>query len=127
MRRAAVVGAVACTLLWWPAAAGAHGLGKRANLPLPEWLFGTAAAVVLVVSFLALAVLWSRPRIEGANGWRPLPRVGRLLGSARLELACHLVGVLLLLVVLVACFAGVQEPADNFAPTFVYITFWVGL
>jgi hypothetical protein len=82
---------------------------------------------VLVVSFVALAVLWSRPRIDGTDDWRPLPRVARLLGSAGLEFACQITGVVLLVVVLVAGFAGVQESDDNFAPTFIYITFWVGL
>jgi hypothetical protein len=105
----------------------AHGLIQRANLPIPEWLFGGAAAVVLVVSFLALAVLWPQPRIEGANGWRPLPGAGRPLGSRVLEEACQAVGVALLALVLVAGFAGEQGADENFAPTFVFITFWVGL
>jgi hypothetical protein len=127
MRRAWIAVSAAAIFLGLPAAAGAHGLVQRANLPIPEWLFGTAAAIVLFVSFMALALLWSRPRIEGSNGWRPLPRVGRVLGSPALERACHVAGALLLVVVLVAGFAGVQEADDNFAPTFIYITFWVGL
>ncbi|MDQ3997338.1 MAG: hypothetical protein M3303_10010, partial [Gemmatimonadota bacterium] len=49
---------VAAVALVVPAAAQAHGLVQRANLPIPEWLFGTAAAIVLVVSFAALALLW---------------------------------------------------------------------
>ena len=57
----------------------AHGLVQRSSLPIPEWLFGWAAAAVLVVSFFALAVLWPKPRLEDP-GWRPLPRVGRVLG-----------------------------------------------
>jgi hypothetical protein len=36
----------------------AHGLVLRSDLPIPEWLFAWAAAMVLVVSFVALAVLW---------------------------------------------------------------------
>ena len=42
----------------------AHGLVQRANLPLPEWLFGWAAAVVLVVSF---ARSRSRGRARGSS------------------------------------------------------------
>ena len=41
----------------------AHGLVQRADLPLPEWLFGYAAAAVLIVSFVALAILWPQPRL----------------------------------------------------------------
>src|ERR671923_1875561 len=42
----------------------AHGIVGRADLPIPEAMFGAAAAAVLVISFLALATLWSEPRLE---------------------------------------------------------------
>ena len=71
-----------------PAAAGAHGLVQRENLPIPEWLFGWAAAAVLVISFAALAALWPRPRLEDSDAWRPLPGgLGRALGSRAVEVA----------------------------------------
>ena len=61
--------------------AHAGGLLGRADLPIPEWLFGWAAAVVLIVSFVALAVLWPEPRLEG-DRWRPLPgSVGKAIAS----------------------------------------------
>ena len=110
-----------------PAPALAHGLVQRANLPLPEWLFAWAAAVVLVVSFVALAVLWPQPRLEHA-GWRPLPgRLGALLGSRLVEVAAGALGVALLALVIVAGFVGSKNALSNFAPTFVFITFWVGV
>src|SRR4051812_22926333 len=103
----------------------AHGLVQRANLPLPEWLFGWAAAVVLVVSFAALGVLWSRPRLE-EDDWRPLPRgIGRLIGSAPVEIACGAFGFLLLAVTIVAGYVGPPDPLSNFTPVFVLIIFWV--
>ena len=46
----------------------AHGLVGRSDLPIPEWLFGWAAAIVLIVSFVALAVLWPEPKLEGDRG-----------------------------------------------------------
>jgi hypothetical protein len=110
-----------------PAPALAHGLVQRANLPLPEWLFGWAAAVVLVVSFVALAILWPQPRLE-RDRWRSLPgALGRLLGSRGLEVALGALGVGLLALVLVAGFAGSLNSKSNFAPMFVFNTFWVGL
>jgi hypothetical protein len=110
-----------------PAPALAHGLVQRASLPLPEWLFGWAAAVVLVVSFVALAILWPQPRLE-RDRWRPLPGgVGRLLAGRPVELAAGALGVALLALVVVAGFGGSQNALSNFAPTFVFITFWVGL
>jgi hypothetical protein len=109
-----------------PSAAVAHGLIQRANLPIPEWLFGWAAAIVLIVSFVALAVLWPRPKLEHAS-WRPLPGgLGKALGSRPVEIACGLVGAGLLALVVAAGYVGSENSLNNFAPTFVLITFWVG-
>jgi hypothetical protein len=105
----------------------AHGIVQRANLPIPEWLFGWAAIMVLLVSFVALALLWPEPKLT-ADRWRPLPgRLGRILGSRALEMACGAIGVALLVLVVVAALAGTESPLNNFAPTFVFIIFWVGL
>jgi hypothetical protein len=105
----------------------AHGLAVRADLPIPAWLFGVAAGVVLVVSFVTLALLWKRPLLEDYD-WRPLhPRASRILTSRALELLCGAIGVFLFVLCVVAGFAGIQSPADNFTPTFVYVVFWVGL
>jgi hypothetical protein len=126
LRRAALFGAAVAALLA-PDAAHAHGLVQRANLPLPEWLFGWAAAAVLVVSFAALGVLWSRPRLESYE-WRPLPfGIGKALGSTAVEVATGAFGVLLLITTIVAGFVGPPDPLSNFAPVFVLIVFWVGM
>jgi hypothetical protein len=104
----------------------AHGLIQRSSLPIPEWLFGWAAAAVLVVSFVALAALWQSPRLQDP-GWRPLPGVGRLLGSRALEAVCGVIGVAMLVLIVVAGYTGPASPLDNLAPTFILIIFWVGL
>jgi len=110
-----------------PAQAAAHGLVVRADLPIPEWLFAWGAALVLIVSFVALAVLWPSPRLEPVR-WRPLSaKVGRALTSAPVEILAGAIGVALLLIVVWSGLAGVQSPQANFAPTFVYVTFWLGL
>ncbi len=118
---------LALAVLVVPLPAEAHGLVQRANLPIPEWLFGWAAAIVLLVSFVALAVLWPEPRLE-RDRWRPLPDpLGRALASRALEIACGAAGIVLLALVIVAGLAGTQSPLNNFAPAFVFIIFWVGL
>jgi len=107
--------------------ASAHGLAGRADLPIPEWLFGWGAAMVLVVSFVGLAVLWPEPRLQ-TPGWRPLPgRVGRVLASRPVEIACGGFGAFLLGLVVYAGLRGTQSPAANFTPTFIYVIFWLGL
>jgi hypothetical protein len=117
---AAALGAAAAALAC-PASAAAHGLGGRADLPLPAWLFGWGASVVLVVSFVALATLWPEPRLEHVRE-RPLFRMPRFVDPL-----CGAIGVLLFVVVVYSGIAGTAEEANNFAPNFVYIQFWVGL
>jgi hypothetical protein len=123
----AVLAGVAAVLAVPPASAEAHGISQRANLPIPEWLFGWAAAAVLVASFAGLAVLWPTPKLQ-ETGWRPLPGgIGRVLGSRPVEALCAAVGVGLLVVVILAGYLGGGSALDNLAPTFILIDFWVGL
>ena len=78
----------------------AHGIVGRTDLPIPQWLFGWAAAVVLVVSFVALAVLWPQPRLQDGGGFRPLPAgLSRVLTSRVVEVLCGAIGVALLFLV----------------------------
>ncbi|HYI98540.1 MAG TPA: hypothetical protein VEX36_02520 [Thermoleophilaceae bacterium] len=104
----------------------AHGIVGRSDLPIPEWLFGWAAAVVLVVSFVALAVLWPEPRLVGAR-FRALPGLSRVLRSWPVELVCGAIGVFLLGLTIYAGLDGTETSTANFAPTFVYVIFWLGL
>ena len=120
--------AMAAAALVAPPGAAAHGLAARADLPIPTWLFVWGAAAVIVVSFVALGALWREPRLEGDERFRPLPEmVGRVLTSRAVELLCGAVGVSLLVLVVWTGLAGVQSPQENFAPTFVYVIFWLGL
>lgn len=108
-----------------PAAAEAHGLAQRGQLPIPQWLFAWAAAAVLVISFFALAVLWPEPRLE-RDEWRPLPG-GRAFASASLQALWGAIGVGLLIVTVLAGYIGAGTALDNWAPTFILIIFWVGM
>jgi hypothetical protein len=105
----------------FPSAAHAHGFVGRQDLPIPRLLFVWAAFAVLVASFVGLAVLWPKPRLEGEQRERRvlvLPQVlSPLLG---------LLGVALFALVVYAGLAGTQTPTANLAPTAVYVLFWVG-
>jgi hypothetical protein len=125
LRRAAVPAATAALLVAaLPEPALAHGIQTKRELPIPEWLFGWGAALVLLVSFVALAVLWPKPRLEH-DEWRPLPRLSRVLASRPVEIACGAVGAFLLALLIYSGLAG--EEADNLVPTLVYVVFWVAL
>jgi hypothetical protein len=105
----------------------AHGLVGRSDLPIPEWLFVWAAVMVLIVSFVALAVLWPEPKLQRER-WRPLPGgLGRVLGSRPVEFVCGAIGVFLLGLVVYAGLRGTQSPTANIAPSFVFVFFWLGL
>ncbi|WP_354697868.1 hypothetical protein DSM112329_03519 [Paraconexibacter sp. AEG42_29] len=110
-----------------PALADAHGLVGRTDLPIPRWLFAWAAAAVLVVSFVALATLWPKPRLETATG--PAPGRTLLTLPARAgEVLCAAFGMGVFLVTVYAGFAGTQDaPTANLAPTVIYVVFWIGI
>lgn len=99
----------------------AHGVVGRADLPIPIALFGAAAAAVLVVSFLALAAGWSRPRLERVRE-RPLLRI-----PLAAEVVLGALGFLVFAITVYAGLAGTSVQRDNLAPTAVYVGFWVGI
>ncbi|MBB5959486.1 hypothetical protein FHS29_006107 [Saccharothrix tamanrassetensis] len=83
----------------------AHGVGGRHDLPLPLDLVLQGAAVALLASFLALGLLWTKPRFvaaerEGHREWWPVQ--------------------VLLLVALPFVPGGAW-------PHLVFVLFWVGL
>jgi hypothetical protein len=93
----------------------------KADLPIPVWLFSWAAAIVLVVSFVALSTMWTAPQLQEQ-------RRRRLIGLARpLEWLASAIGVGLFAVVVYSGFAGAQVTQANFAVTFIYVVFWVGM
>jgi len=99
----------------------AHGIVGRADLPIPAALFGAAAAIVLVVSFVALAAGWTRPRLErlSARPWLRLPLAA--------DVALGTVGVVVFAACIYAGLAGTDVRSENLAPALVYIVFWVGV
>ena len=119
-RLLALLGVLGAAGLAAPAGALAHGIVGRADLPIPVWLFSWAAAIVLVVSFVALSTLWTKPRLQKQHRWA-LVR----LPNALEWLAC-LIGVGLFALVVYSGFAGAQVPLANFSVTFIYVVFWVG-
>jgi len=118
---AASTGGAGAVALALPASADAHGIVGKADLPIPVWLFSWTAAIVLVVSFVALSTLWRSPQLQREHRRRlvALPRP--------LEWLAALVGLLAFVVVIYSGFAGAQVANANFSVTFIYVIFWVGI
>jgi hypothetical protein len=104
----------------------AHALVGKQDLPIPAWLFAWGASLVLIVSFAALAVGWTAPRLERER-WRPLPEwISRAVVNPVVETAAAAVGVGLLAVVVWSGLSGTEQPNANFSITFAFVTFWLG-
>jgi len=137
-----LLGAAALLALALPASADAHGIVGKADLPIPVWLFSWTAAIVLVVSFVALSTLWRTPQLQTEHRRRlrslrrssaslaassPAAAHGPTLTTKALEALAGLIGVALFALVVYSGFDGAQVANANFSVTFIYVIFWVGL
>jgi hypothetical protein len=106
----------------------AHGLPiGRQDLPIPAWLFAWGASVVLIVSFVALSVAWRESKFS-SDHWRPVPeRLSRPLTGRAAEIVTGAIGVFLFAAVVYTGLDGTDQPSLNFAVTFVFVTFWLGM
>jgi len=106
----------------------AHGIGGRADLPLPGELVLQAGGFVVLASFLAVGLAWRQPRFHTPVTGRPLPAaVQRMAGSDRARLAAQCVLLAVLAYLLVIAFAGAPDPDHNPTPRALYVLLWVGL
>ncbi|HEX4482446.1 MAG TPA: fenitrothion hydrolase [Solirubrobacteraceae bacterium] len=132
-----LLGVSALLALAAPAVAEAHGIVGKADLPIPVWLFSWTAAIVLVVSFVALSTLWRTPQLQREHRRRLFAnaravaaagadRRGLRLAPA-LETIAGVIGVALFALVLYSGFDGAQVANANFSVTFIYVIFWVGV
>lgn len=120
-RLLALLGAAVGLMVALPDAAFAHGFVGREDLPIPKWLFGWGATAVLVASFVGLAVLWPKPRLEDREErhWFSLPKI--------LDPICGALGLALFVLLIYAGYEGSPEAATNLVPVFVFVLFWVGV
>lgn len=104
----------------------AHGVGNRADLPLPFAALVVGAGLALLASFVGLAFLWRQPRLDASDGW-PIPAAVQSVLDARWFRGA-LAGLSLLLTgwVLMALVFG-RDDANNPVPYVVYVWLWVGM
>ncbi|HKX68676.1 MAG TPA: hypothetical protein VJN29_15775 [Intrasporangium sp.] len=103
-----------------------HGVGSRSDLPLPFGALVTSALAALLISFLAVGLLWREPRLRSSQGL-VLPGVlASVLDSRWLRRVAQTLSIALTLWTLVALLAG-PDSARNPVPHVVYVWLWVGL
>ena len=129
MRRVAVAALALSLILAGARPALAHGFGPTYDIPIPLWLYLYGAATAVVLSFLPLT-LFSRKERDSPYRYphSDLFRVRSLrkvLTSRLLTGGLRLLSVALFVVVVIAGLVGLQS-GYNIAPTFVWITWWVG-
>jgi hypothetical protein len=106
----------------------AHGIGVVRDLPIPAAYFFVGAAVVLGVSFVLLFYLWRRPLLEAHADGRRLPRaISAFVLSRAVRIVLGAFSVFLLGLTLATALFGTTVELLNFAPTFVYVIFWLGI
>ncbi len=113
-----------------PGQALAHGVGQSQNLPLPFWLYLFAAAAVVLVSFVQIGLLVNEGHALARYPRIDLLRIDSLravLSSRPLLFGVRLLTIALFLLVILSGLLGRQATSINFAPTFVWIIWWVGL
>jgi polyferredoxin len=108
----------------------AHGFGPTYDIPIPLWLYLYGAAAAVVLAFVPLA-LFSRKERDAAYQYPRFDlfrvRLLRTILASRLLVGClRLLSVVLFLEVVIAGLVGLQT-GFNIAPTFVWVTWWVGL
>lgn len=130
MRRIAVALLALGGLLLTARPVAAHGFGQRYDLPVPLWLYLYGAGAAVIVSFVFVGLFAGEARATGRYPTYNLLRLGwfrRLAGSRPLLGTLRVVSVSLFLLVLASGAFGEQAVTFNFAPTFVWIIWWVGL
>ena len=106
----------------------AHGIGVVRDLPIPAVYFYVGAALVLVVSFVLLFALWRRPLLEEHSDGKALPSwLSGVVLSRAARILLGLFSVALFVLTLATALFGTTTSLLNFAPTFVYVIFWLGI
>jgi hypothetical protein len=82
---------------------------------------------VLVVSFIALAVLWTTPQFARRSGGRDLGAGFSRLVLGPVRIVAQTISIVLFVAVLAAALFGTTDAFENLAPTFVYVAFWLGM
>ena len=105
-----------------PGAAAAHAIAERYDLPVPLGFYVAGAAATVALSFVVIGTF------AYASPGRPAPSIaiGFWATHRAPRRVLQMFGVALLVLTIAAGLIGNPHPARNWAPTMVWIVFWVG-
>ena len=108
----------------------AHGFGERYDLPVPLGYYLVGAGATVALSFVLIGAFFRGA--PGLHGYRRYNLLSHRLLSAILQgrvfvTLVKAAAVLLFLLTISAGALGDEAPSNNFAPTFVWVIWWVGL
>ena len=120
---------VLLTILFIPESLLAHGLGERYSVPIPLSFFIFGGAVTIMGSFLMVGMIL-RGRVESFS----YPRLSLIRNYWTWSVIIYPViwilqigSVFLFFLLLCTSLLGTTRGVENFAPTFVWVIWWVGL
>jgi len=108
--------------------AAAHAFLRRYDLPLPLWHYLAGAGLVVLFTFILLAIFRGDRAGRFLKGL-DLSRtpVGRLLASPSMRQALSVLSVSLFVFLMAAGLFGAQDdPFANILPAFIWVGWWVG-
>ena len=128
-----------------PRVALAHGFDERYDLPVPLSYFIAGAAAAVVLSFVVAALFARRapdantddaaaePVAEAASAPASETGTNETTSTHRggwitpLRITCRVIALALFILAISTALFGTGDPLMNFAPTFIWIIWWVGL
>jgi hypothetical protein len=118
---------IAFVTLAVPDLAFAHGFGVRYDIPVPFWLYAYGAAAAVVLTFVLLVDTKPAPHRYPRFDLLRIGWFRAVFAGKPFLLGLRLLSVALFSLVILSGLLGDQAPENNFAPTFVWILWWVGL
>ena len=102
----------------------AHGVGERADLPIPDALFFYGSSIAIFVSFITLSTLWLEPKFEKLSAGKKLQTNPTIIKTCRYALKT--IGLIILFLSLIAGFTGEDNVNVNYLPLTIFVIVWVG-
>ena len=105
----------------------AHSIDERYDLPIPLNFFIFGSALVVFISFIGVLLIFTKANTNSRFPIVLLQNINTNRTLQIIKICLQIFSVVLFFVVLGACFWGNKNPLENFAPNFIWMTWWLGL